>query len=410
MTKNKPTSKAPKGKKTAKAAKITVKIARGMVKPQKVKPKLDTRATVGNRGMPSTVKKTDHGMSKFRMALIDPFDVRAEGARVPSPFNVNTNTFIARGYMKLRCGPSGNDNSYFVSPSPAVSFVTGQSPISNSSVLPQGMTPFSTSSGWYAAVPNPTMQDTFSSYRIVGAGVRLRNLLPSTSAPVIINIAKIPIVDAGPGPNTLNVQTVVPFSASMQTIVGAAPNATNNNWGSTLFVQPTAQRFTTQDIIDKSLTIPFRPTSAQFTEFKTVRLPSAGNVVAGYTTGDYLTVNGAGVVAGNTDEKESYTAVGWDGLAIQMSQNGSIADGTDVLELEYIYHLEGTPRATSSSAAFCAIAPSGIQAQPTSSWEQSAIDLAWAYRQEIYRVGKNVVGGLFSAGATNFRSYNAIQN
>jgi hypothetical protein len=113
----------------------------------------------------------------FAAALIDPFDPKAKGARVPDTYFFPTATTHIKQSFALSSDSNGNfDMTFF--PNPFYTFLVKNPALINGLSNEQ---PSSSGASKFGLL-NQTNSQNWSQYRVVGAGLRLRSqLVPQTS-------------------------------------------------------------------------------------------------------------------------------------------------------------------------------------------------------------------------------------
>jgi len=270
------------------------------------------------------------------------------------------------------------------------------------------MIPFTGSSMCRQAVDNNTISQIYSEFRVVAFGIRIRNILPSTAAPVTVGIATVPQASSGPGPNWWNNTTSTPGgNFAITEYLGMTPTF-SSRFGTTITCLPNFERFTSQDVIDKCVVIPGRPTDARAFDMRTTFSQSlAYTGVSPNLEVDSVIVDSAGtVLTALSDNKMSYTGEGWSALLIEVIPNTSTVSGA-CLEIEYTYHLEGIPTNFNgqSTGGPYGVTQNGIAGGANAnSWGRKAsqaathlADLAYANSDALYQITSAAVGGMFRA-------------
>jgi len=318
------------------------------------------------------------------MAMIDPFDPRVNGVRLPNDFATPTVTQTVNGFSTVTVGV--NDVALLYLPSPIISAYQALS-----GTIGGDLISYTQQNNAYQAVDQATLTSKFSSWRMVAGGLRIKSLVPATNQPVIVSIGTAPVVGCGPGPtflNTITSQTTIGAINAIVDIVGAAPST--GRWGSQLTGFSNYNRFNTQDITTRSLTVPFRVTDARAFDFKTAKTGSGIGYAPTVTVYDQVTVNSAtGVVNGSVgDNEEAFDFKGFSAIALEVKGN---AGAILALEVEYIYHLEGIPAGNSLNQ----------NAMNSANHADTAaghlLDIAWANRQPLYKIARAMTGSLFDS-------------
>lgn len=322
-------------------------------------------------------------VNKYRIALVDPFDQRALDVRLPNDFATPTITRCITGFTTL--GAVVGSTAFCFTPSPILSMYSPSSVVTSTDMIS-----YTSYDRLYQALDQATMLKQFASWRLVAGGIRIKSQLPVTAQPIVVAIATTPVVGSGPGPNFLNIregQTQTAVNNILQDITGVAPST---GWAGSLNGFSNFNRFNTQDVSTQSLTVPFRVTDARAFEFRNGN-QTIGADIGGYTVGDQSIVKTSNntIVTLSNDNEEAY---GFEGFScIAMDIKGAPTNILSVLEIEYIYHLEGIPRGEAATNRN-AINSSASVADAASHLG----DIAWANRQGLYKVATAMTGTLFN--------------
>jgi len=269
--------------------------------------------------------------AQYEAALIDPFHATAVGARVPDLYAYPTATYHAEGTIILKSDNNGVA-SILVNPHPYVSTID----VNGSSIQSTGQQIYGFNPAFAAATTQANMQAVLSSYRMVGAGYELRNLLPPTTCVGRAYIAHVPVSGLAPGPNTCG---TIALSANLcsQQITGivATPSV---GYSSDILMLPNATEYTLQDIITNTICGHFKPLSAAAFDFhNTVGSSGLSGTVFAASGAAYSSATGLLV---QVDNIQSESSIGWDCALFRFE---GLPVNTTFAELKYCYHYEGTP-------------------------------------------------------------------
>jgi len=270
-------------------------------------------------------------LRNFALSLADPFNPDSLGCRVPDPFSAPTAVYHLRGTSILKtdgfgkagvtCFPNPNfsmfDNRGFISATPLVSSSTMST--LNSSLYAYGAT-------------NPGVLDSIlSSYRIVSWGIRVRNLLPELSGTGRVTFAPIIMGDTTPGYSSFdstNEGGCAAIACGMLTPYMQQTNA--------ILDLPEAVHCSIGDLFTQDVQLVGFYTNTNFFNFKSSM--SAGPLASAYA-GDAIQSNTLGAVVRN-EYKDATRCNGGNAWIIYVD---GAPINSNTLEIEYIYHLEGTP-------------------------------------------------------------------
>jgi hypothetical protein len=308
----------------------SVKISKNLIKSQKIVSKVPS--------MPQQVKfapnRYDSDESKYQLALSDPFNDLAVGARVPDMYSAPTVTFHSRGTTILKSDTNGILSATML-PNPYATFVDMMSTsISSSSSLAYTV---GVSTSIYAATSITALQAQFSSYRVVGVGFKIRNLLPPSTATGRLIVAPVNMVSGGVGPSTLTTTSVY-NNNFVNLCTGAYPGALNSAYNAGILAFPSALECTSQDVIVDSLGIFLKPISPDAFAFTNCDTSPTLNATQYYGTGEVVTAATGLIVS--ADNTGSIFRGGWEAIALR---GEGLPVSVNCFEIQYILHYEGTP-------------------------------------------------------------------
>lgn len=308
----------------------------------------------------------------FQMALRNPFSPMAIGARVVDSFTTPTVTYHIRGYSSLTSSSSGR--MYFaVLPSPCFSYLQptsgngGPSDYTNFSGFTQNNPSIGGMGGAYVTAPS-NLASVMTEYRTVAWGFRLIAKDTAFNSKGKVYVASVPTTENAPSWNTM--ETVTGTDTSIGEYTVGLPLA---NIGGILNL-PGCQTFSMQDLLRGEVMFCGTPTNASFYQFK----GTMDRSVVAWNTGQVLADEGVfnhttGLVNATAGGRKDIASLRG-GRAFLVCATGLPAS-TQELDLEVVYHLEGTPNITSSGTA--QLVPSSMRSVGGStSLVESAISLA----------------------------------
>lgn len=275
-------------------------------------------------------------LERYFYALQYPFSRMALDARVPDLFSYPTATYRIEGVIQLNSNSSGNCSILF-SPNPLLSAIdmTGTS-ISGTNL---GMYQYATSSSFFAGAKESNLIASLANYRVVGAGLEVRNLLAPTAATGRVIVAHVPSTGLYPGPNTLDASAL--NNEDVATLLtGLDPGSTTTGYSTDILELPESCEFTLQDIIANAISTEFRPFAPSAFEFHNSSAVAALTSTQEEVAGDPV-VTATGVVTINHDNFSNENFGGWDCIILNIF--GAPASTSAVAEVKYVIHLEGTP-------------------------------------------------------------------
>jgi len=309
-------------------------------------------------------KPLDVDAGQYAIAYNEPFSEHALGARVPGLHSIESVTYCAKG----RCGLqiANGAGALLFTPNPILSAVDlGQMlasapnminpsqyiyciaspPTVNATKLVGG----ASNSPFYGAVTNTLLSAQLGTYRTVGAGLKISSALALSTVPQRVIIAPVPFSsDSGVisddllnGPSSL-------LQPAIQVMTGILPAALSS---AGVLNMPGAFEFTTAQLYDKELVLPFRVSSEAAFDMRLAASFISGvilNEIVGQASA-FFTSTGVSV-ASQSAELGPTSNNGWVGWVVYCEPiSGSLPTGA-VIDVEYIYHLEGSPNLASTIA------------------------------------------------------------
>lgn len=336
LKKNK-TKKNSNGNSKVQQALITLSgINNGNTKPKQRKTKLVTNAIRPN------YRATQNN---FLLSLVSPFCPEAYGTRVPDPFPFPTVTHHLRQTTVLGAAPGYTYGCAIFLPSPVFSIIDGTGLSGNKGVQATSMGAFGASGiqqHIYKSTTNVNLNATYGSYRTVSWGIKISNLQPQLAATGRIFIAMIPIGDSVPSEPELSnsldlIGTLKPIFGTDVTVVSS----------SNILQLPSVQQFAVADFLHGDLEVSGMYTNSSFWQFKTT--DTNGVPYALHRAGDsYQVTTGTGAISAS-GFKDPNRMPG--GCAIVVYFEGLPSGATNAFSIESIYHLEGSPQLSGTSAA-----------------------------------------------------------
>jgi hypothetical protein len=311
---------------------------------------------------------TDPEVAQYLAATIDPFSDAAVGARICDIANDATLTAKCEGVVNLISNSAGTC-SFLISANPVVSVIdltTSSITASQSLSNYGGNTPYV-----FAAANFGNLSGVMSSARVVGGGFRLRNQMIATACQGRVIWAELPVTGDPVGYSTmLNVgetSNAAYTRMTGQVIGSAAANATGGAPASILTF-PHAGEFSMQDIITNTMEFVFRKASYDFTRFHNTNIGST--IATGITYGTGLAYSSSGILTQDNQDCVNYE--GYNCFVITIT---GCPVSTLVAELEYIYHLEGSPP-TPSSAVGLVVPDTESKVVINTAMHQKVVDLS----------------------------------
>jgi len=318
------------------------------------------RMTLGAPPRPRKFAREPHGES-FAHALADPFSIEARGARVPDLYAFPTNTFRLQTSVLLGAGSQTEFGAVFL-PNPYVSVIdTGVAATGTPSITGLGgLQRYSSGASSFAAMTIPVLFAPLATeFRVVGGGIKIRNLLPELTATGRVYIAVLPLSNGGV-PNYNLLSTIGGLTtANYNNITARMGLPTIESLRSaSLQLQPLSKDYTVGQIVgDEEIEIDFSIYHPDFFRFKPTRVENAEYNGTVREADDVAFTIATGVpIALASGNKEAVQSDG--GSAIVVWFEGIPATPSAPFEIDMCLHLECVPLvATGGTAGSGGITP-----------------------------------------------------
>jgi len=280
----------------------------------------------------------------FATALINPFSPTAVGAKVPDSYSFPTNSYHIKTSQTIG-GVTTSDSTfglvYLANPLATVLDVglirNGVTSLNG----PGGFSRFAGYTGVLGATTAAQLSAICSGFRVVGGGIRIRNLQPALTGTGRIFVACVPVAENG----MIDVGTL-----TSQTPSAGGYNAIFNNLGLPLPVTcatagiqalPLSDDFVVSSLISgDEIDINFQVFHPTAYSFKPTIESNLVNLTT--STSDSVTWASSGlVIAGSTSKQNTQS----NGTAAIIIWGEGFPTGASVppIEIDYILHLETTP-------------------------------------------------------------------
>jgi len=295
----------------------------------------------------------------FSHALSDPFSVNARGARVPDLYAFPTSTFRLQTSMLLGAGLTEFGACFL--PNPYVTAIdTGQAAITTASVTSLGgMRRFANANAFIGLTTPAIFIPLATAFRVVGGGIKIRNLLPELTATGRVYIACLPVASNGV-PNWDMLETANPST------IGAYNNILDRMGLPKLQVMRSAglqmenvsKDYTIGQLVgDAEVEVEFSVFNPEFFSFKPTDAQGT-NYSATISEADdiaYVTATGA-VLAAASGDKTAVQSNG--GSAIIVWFEGVPSTVSAPIEIDVCLHLECVPLvATNTTSGTTGLTP-----------------------------------------------------
>lgn len=283
-------------------------------------------------------KKRSKKIKGRKGAFPDPFDVSQ--FRLPSPYVRSTVVEKCRGTLTVTQAATAGSQAYLFKCNPLISLID-LTKFMGYTVSPAttGQTAYTGNPSFFAAVAQTNLQAALETFRVTSAGIKIRITTPPLYRTGRIVVCKVPDIDTFVGYNALVTQTLTTSSS------GAASLTAGINpvylASSSVYDMPGAEIFEANDMNNEVITIPFKPTSDGCTRFRDTNI---GPDLNGITSEGAPYGSSAGIIAFDSNIP-LLGCEGWEAIAVFL-------DGFPVsqpsVQIEYIYHIEGTPKFSQS--------------------------------------------------------------
>lgn len=339
----------------------------------------------GRRG-PS---KQNPDVTKFAQACRNPFDDHSFGCRVPDEFSQPTVAVHCRFSATLTS--AATTSSFIIMPSPVLSLIAGDA---GSTVSWGGSGAFAGTTNAYRGTPLGQLQNNVADFRVVAWGVRIRNLQPPGTATGMIEIAQVPCTRHVPGETMLESVAIarsnlVQLCVSMANNTGALP---------TLLGLPESDEYAVQELMANDILAVGKTCSPDWKRLRTTYVNDSINATQTMVNEGVYYTDATGVIVNSGGFSDTTDGTGR--TAILIRTRGFPATGPH-LDVEIIYHLEGTPSPAANvyvqtgSGALSVVAPQAVEAIQA---EQNAKPSSWIIPAFIAHARKGVSNILSGAG------------
>jgi len=291
-------------------------------------------------------------VAQFNIALRQPFSSGAIGARVIDSYVIPTATYHVRSAFPLVTTSQGVGAVAFL-PSPCFSFVVPAANTTNGGFLfnPGPYTGFS-QNGQTTSIPgggyliSPTaLNSVLTEYRTVSWGIRIIAKDTAFASKGKVYIATVPTTENNPSWNTMETVTGTDTSIGEYTIGMPLTSISG------IMNLPGVRVMSMQDLLRGDFQVIGTPTHSSFYQFKGTADRSNTPWSATQTLADEAVfTNASGALVSTAGGRKDVASLRG-GRAVLIYMTGGPAS-TNEIDIEVIYHLEGTPNiaATGSSA------------------------------------------------------------
>lgn len=285
---------------------------------------------------------------EYTAALVDPVNSLARGARVPDIFAVPTDTFSSTGTVTLACDTSGDADFVWIGRPLHACAASSTAYIASSA-----FTPYAASTKCQYASTETTLQGVVSGYRMVGNGVRVKNLQPGQSATGKLIVARVPMSKLFFNPDMLKNDSIS-FATMLPKLCGIAVDGAGKVPISIIEL-PDAQEYEVQELAGCHANLANMPCSGKAWDFCTTNT-NMTTATGSQSLENVDIVSASGVVTtANNDSIDSASTDGW--TCILMRFVGGPTSVTNVLDIDTSIHIEGIPIISTSSTGIVSFVP-----------------------------------------------------
>lgn len=343
---------------------------------------------------------SEEGKALMR-AFANPFGDKVEGVRICDSFAFPTATYHLRGTVAIAntnlAGASPNNYStIMISSDPLISFVdisgatTGGYTATGAytSVASTSMLPYGANGKIFSATSIAALTGVLKNYRVVCAGFKVRVTMPENIRTGRILVAPVLYTQGLPGPNILENLELQTGSGTSTRLLGGVPYASANS--SAILNLPGAFEMSMSDLGMQDLVLLPKPTSPHYQVFRS-SVSGYGYTATG-VFGDQAAYNAAGAMQ-YTDIGAITDAAGLSGFIIRI-EGIPTTSVTPLVDIEYVYHLEGTP--SLGAGAAIPMPSAALRTAISTSGFEKALDFAsslpWGSMVDAGLNGLGIVG------------------
>lgn len=318
------------------------------------------------------IPRVSKNISNYKSMILDPFRPGSNGCRIPDPWSFPTETYKLQSYCTLTTPGTASTGSIFFLPHPNISIFDYDQFVNSSTQMSFGNYNFIGSNGIASLSTPALLAQALSTWRVVGAGVKIRCTTPEANRTGRIYFCPYPLAQL-PGYNALSTYTMGTTSLALAQLTGGYAAC-----GSAILEVPGAFAVTCNELADREIVLRFKPHSEQVCNFKDTKAGISQVYSSTYNEGtDVLYNSSSGVVQNQTDVAANYDCSGWNGW--MMVYEGLPVNNNCFL-FDQVLHLEGTPIVSALSTAGAVPLPTH---EPTEAKEKGAFSRVFDYISNI---------------------------
>jgi len=277
-------------------------------------------------------------------AVLNPFSDNARGIQNPDGFMFPTDPRAVKG--KFQMGPSASGGPVLgvaVLPNPLVS-VLDLSYFANGPTLGAILTAGALSNfggnnpSIYGACSSAALSAGYESFRLVAGGVKLRVVMPELTRTGTVTCAPFVCTDFPYGVNMLTNAAMTNANMYSMMIGGILPSVASQPQ---ILELPGAFELSLNDLSREDIILPFKPSSMLCQKFHSTQTSQVYNSTQNAGT-DFTEITASGTLTnGQIDTGDDCNGSGFVGWLICV--DGIPTTSQSILQVEYVYHLEGVP-------------------------------------------------------------------
>lgn len=294
------------------------------------------------------------GGGSFQAALTEPFSDAALGAQIPDLYSFPTETTHVRCSIKIKTGGDGNFD-FVMFPHPLYTAWTGSGIISGGSPVTVEGAGLPSSPFYQGAVSPDALSQRYDDYRVVGGGLRLKWINNFEAATGRIFYAQKPSAQYALGSTSADASGNPPTEEQCYQYLDLPYDG--SRLPVTILNLPLAGEVSATELMESgNLAMNLRVCSADFTRFRDSEDSDRGPVM--------VTENEATDGINNKISPSYIDMAGW---SCCLLRGTGLPANSDVLDVEIIMHLEGTP-ALAASGSYLVGGKPKINVNPASMW------------------------------------------
>jgi hypothetical protein len=331
----------PKGSKKPLPIRQT-KVVREVVTIRKV-PKMQVR---------SKSKKQLSRAQCYYECLTSPFSPQAMGAKVPDTYEQPTVTYHSQGSMVLGniTGLVSSGGMMFL-PTACLTAIDTLAQVSGSgfsTIVTSSLAGYTSNNNWKGLNTEASLNNILGSVRVVGGGLKIKNLQPQLSATGRLFIATIPCTREVPCPNILT--NLVSTNQAINRITGI-PATTLASSG--IMQLPGCVEVACTELVGKEIEVVFKQNSPAVMNFRSTN--DTNIYGTGYYESDQPVFTSTAYTIAASGNSDVNDPSGWNAIVIWYE--GLPLTVGNWFDVELILHYEGAPQLAANTSAPVPSAP-----------------------------------------------------